>query len=46
MLERTPNRRSASFLLNFDLLKISSKGHSIGIFAASLKQIEAVDQNV
>ena len=31
---------------NFDLLKRSSKGHSIGIFAASLKQIEAVDQNV
>jgi UDP-glucose 4-epimerase len=31
---------------NFDLLKRSSKGHTIGIFAASLKQIEAVDQNV
>ena len=31
---------------NFDLLKRSSKGHNIGIFAASLKQIEAVDQNV
>jgi len=31
---------------NFDLLKNSSKGHDVGIFAASLKQIEAVDQNV
>ena len=31
---------------NFDLLKRSSNGHNIGIFAASLKQIEAVDQNV
>lgn len=31
---------------NFDLLKRSSKGHDIGIFAASLKQIGAVDQNV
>ena len=31
---------------NFDLLKRASKGHTIGIFAASLKQIEAVDQNV
>jgi len=31
---------------NFDLLKRSSKNHNIGIFAASLKQIEAVDQNV
>lgn len=31
---------------NFDLLKRSSVGHDIGIFAASLKQIEAVDQNV
>ncbi len=31
---------------NFDLLNSSSKGHDIGIFAASLKQIEAVDQNV
>jgi len=31
---------------NFDLLKRSSSGHDIGIFAASLKQIEAVDQNV
>jgi UDP-glucose 4-epimerase len=31
---------------NFDLLKRSSKNHDIGIFAASLKQIEAVDQNV
>jgi UDP-glucose 4-epimerase len=30
---------------NFDLLKRSSKNHEIGIFAASLKQIEAVDQN-
>lgn len=31
---------------NFDLLRRSSKNHDIGIFAASLKQIEAVDQNV
>ena len=31
---------------NFDLLKRSSVGHNIGIFAASLKQISAVDQNV
>lgn len=31
---------------NFDLLKRSSANHTIGIFAASLKQIEAVDQNV
>jgi|TARA_R100001163_G_C5016998_1_gene160991 UDP-N-acetylglucosamine 4,6-dehydratase len=31
---------------NFDLLKRASEGHTIGIFAASLKQIEAVDQNV
>lgn len=31
---------------NYDLLKRASYGHNIGIFAASLKQIEAVDQNV
>jgi UDP-glucose 4-epimerase len=31
---------------NYDLLKRASKNHNIGIFAASLKQIEAVDQNV
>jgi UDP-N-acetylglucosamine 4,6-dehydratase len=31
---------------NYDLLKRTSVGHDIGIFAASLKQIEAVDQNV
>jgi len=31
---------------NYDLLKRSAEGHDIGIFAASLKQIEAVDQNV
>ena len=31
---------------NFDLLNASMKGHTIGIFAASMKQIEAVDQNV
>lgn len=31
---------------NYDLLKRVSKNHNIGIFAASLKQIEAVDQNV
>jgi len=30
---------------NFDLMKRASKGHSLGIFAASLKQIGAVDQN-
>lgn len=31
---------------NYDRLYQASKGHTIGIFAASLKQIEAVDQNV
>lgn len=31
---------------NYDLLKRASKEHDIGIFAASLKQIESVDQNV
>lgn len=31
---------------NYDLLLRASKGHDIGIFAASMKQIEAVDQNV
>ena len=31
---------------NYDLMKRSSIDHDIGIFAASLKQIEAVDQNV
>lgn len=31
---------------NYDLLKRSSVNHEIGIFTASLKQIEAVDQNV
>lgn len=31
---------------NFDLLKRASKNHDIGIFAASLKQISAVDENV
>lgn len=31
---------------NYDLLKRASKNHNIGIFAASLKQIEAVDQNI
>ncbi len=31
---------------NFDLLKRASAEHNIGIFAASLKQIGAVDQNV
>jgi len=31
---------------NFDLLKRASAGHDIGIFAASLKQISAVDENV
>ncbi len=31
---------------NYDLLKRTSKNHDIGIFAASLKQIESVDQNV
>jgi len=31
---------------NFDLMKRSAKKHDIGIFAASLKQIGAVDQNV
>ncbi len=31
---------------NYELLNRSLKEHTIGIFAASLKQIEAVDQNV
>jgi len=31
---------------NYDLMKRAARGHDIGIFAASLKQIEAVDQNV
>jgi UDP-N-acetylglucosamine 4,6-dehydratase len=31
---------------NLDLLRRASKNHDIGIFAASIKQIEAVDQNV
>jgi UDP-glucose 4-epimerase len=31
---------------NYDLLKKSSKNNDIGIFTSSLKQIEAVDQNV
>lgn len=31
---------------NLDLLKRASKHHDVGIFAASIKQIEAVDQNV
>lgn len=30
---------------NYDLLEESMMGHTIGIFAASMKQIEAVDQN-
>jgi len=30
---------------NYDLLSRSSKNHDIGIFAASLKQISAVDEN-
>lgn len=30
---------------NYDLMKRMSHGHDIGIFAASMKQIEAVDQN-
>jgi len=31
---------------NYDRLERASQNHDIGIFAASLKQIEAVDQNV
>lgn len=31
---------------NFELLEKSMRGHTIGIFTASLKQIEAVDQNI
>ena len=31
---------------NYSLMNRASAGHNIGIFAASLKQIEAVDQNV
>lgn len=31
---------------NYDLLRRASKNHNVGIFAASFKQIEAVDQNI
>lgn len=31
---------------NFELLNEAMRGHTVGIFAASLKQIEAIDQNV
>jgi len=31
---------------NYERMYNASKGHTIGIFAASLKQIEAVDQNI
>jgi UDP-N-acetylglucosamine 4,6-dehydratase len=31
---------------NYDLMRRAAENHNIGIFAASLKQIEAVDQNV
>jgi len=31
---------------NFDLMRRAAEGHDIGVFAASLKQIGAVDQNV
>ena len=31
---------------NYDLMRRTAEGHNIGIFASSLKQIEAVDQNV
>jgi UDP-N-acetylglucosamine 4,6-dehydratase/5-epimerase len=31
---------------NYDLMKRASANHDIGIFAASLKQIESVDQNI
>lgn len=31
---------------DYDLMNRAAKGHDYGIFAASLKQIEAVDQNV
>jgi UDP-glucose 4-epimerase len=31
---------------NYDLLKKASKNCNVGIFTASLKQIEAVDQNI
>ncbi|MGC6429623.1 MAG: polysaccharide biosynthesis protein [Jejuia sp.] len=31
---------------NFDLMNRAAQNHDIGVFAASLKQIEAVDQNV
>lgn len=33
-------------VVDFDSLKRASQNHNIGIFAASLKQIESVDQNV
>lgn len=45
--KRFPNIRCiVGDIRNFDLLNRSMKGHTIGIFAASMKQIEAVDQNV
>ena len=31
---------------NLDLMRRAAKGHDVGVFAASLKQIGAVDQNV
>ena len=31
---------------NLDLMRRASRNHDVGIFAASIKQIEAVDQNV
>jgi len=45
--KRFPNLRCViGDIRNYDLLRRSSVGHDVGIFAASLKQISAVDQNV
>lgn len=45
--KRFPNIRCiVGDIRNYDLLKRAASGHDIGIFAASLKQIGAVDQNV
>jgi UDP-glucose 4-epimerase len=45
--KRYPNLRFIiGDIRDYDNLKKASIGHSIGIFAASMKQIEAVDQNI
>lgn len=47
LIKEFPNIRCViGDVRNYDLMKRASLNHEIGIFAASLKQIEAVDQNV